>query len=82
MPSRFDGHFESVTHERWVAAEVGVPATRPRADSGLRDWRDLGRRVLAEALQRTTDELAQRIPPRTASADHLPNSLGSSEEHA
>lgn len=32
----------------------------PPADSAPRDWSDLGRRVLAEALHRATDELARR----------------------
>ena len=37
------------------------------ADSEPRDWRELGRRVLAEALRRATDELARRGATRPAS---------------
>ncbi len=43
----------------------GVPVTQehiavPDADSTPRDWSQLGRRVLAEAWHRTTEELAAR----------------------
>lgn len=43
------------------ATSVGRHDPPPLAqDSEPRDWSELGRRVLAEALRRATDELVQR----------------------
>jgi hypothetical protein len=39
-------------------------------DSSPRNWSELGRRVLAEALRRATDKLAQRRPNAAAPAAH------------
>ena len=42
----------------------GVTARRlPPNDSSPRDWSELGRWVLAEALRRATDELGRRQAP-------------------
>ena len=49
----------SPTSHTEAAKSVGARPL-PSADSEPRDWRDLGRRVLAEALHRATDELERR----------------------
>jgi len=50
-------------------AKTGAPGARPLppADSAPRDWRDLGRRVLAEALRQAMDELQRRHASTPAS---------------
>ncbi|MGD8453444.1 MAG: hypothetical protein PVJ57_16650 [Phycisphaerae bacterium] len=57
----------------WFTAEPAVTGEcdgrpLPTTDSTPRDWSELGRRVLAEALRRATDELALRNAMTPASA--------------
>ncbi len=50
----------SSPHGRVAGSKPPTPAGR---GSAPQDWSELGRRVLAEAWRRTTDELAARAMP-------------------
>lgn len=67
MPRKKPDTVESTTAPRQVANPAAAPSPSPAADSEPRDWSELGRRVLAEALRRTRDEFARRHATRPTS---------------
>jgi hypothetical protein len=63
MPRPLDDTFDVVASSSRRSSGVPVPQEHtavPDADPAPRDWSQLGRRVLAEAWRRTTEELAAR----------------------
>lgn len=77
VPSSHDNSFDPTTSALHPSASPSVPqehnAKRADADSSPRDWSQLGRRVLAEAWRRTTDDVVRQPTPATP-ADPAPRS--------
>ena len=74
MPRKKPDTVEATTAPRPVANPAAVTSPSPAADSEPRDWSELGRRVLAEALQRTRDEFVRRHTTRPTSVVPQSNS--------
>ena len=74
MPRHESGTVDpAVSSRRATANDAGARPLPPPTDSRPRDWSKLGRRVLAEALRRATDELVKRSAPK-APASVVPRS--------
>jgi|GEM_PF-3279240 hypothetical protein len=63
------------TARRPLADDAASKSLLPDADSQPRDWSEMGRRVLAEAQRRATDELIRRGAVPAPAASQLPSGV-------
>ncbi len=67
MPRQAFRQASSTASHDPATTTAGIRTPLSAQDSEPRDWNELGRRVLAEALRRATDELVRRDGSKPAS---------------